>query len=185
MDPHNFFANFVNFSAFCVIILFTCLAREAPIQFISQNFPVERTLITTRRRCHLHAFGQCNSLRNVKDFAFSTITDSNKVEFVSRKRKTPKLLSFRGMMSASDTGNLDPVHIGSSPAALIQAAKSSNEVLQATAGIPLPGEEKFHYHLQLHHQRKRIVYIDLLIPSLTNIYVSFSGHINICAQEAI
>jgi hypothetical protein len=45
----------------------------------------------------------------------------------------------------------------SSPAALVQAAGSPDEILKAVAELPLPGEEVLHFQLQLHHQRKRLV----------------------------
>jgi hypothetical protein len=43
------------------------------------------------------------------------------------------------------------------PAALVQAAESPNEILDAVAELPLPGEEVLHFQFQLHHQRKRLV----------------------------
>ncbi len=45
----------------------------------------------------------------------------------------------------------------STPAALVQAAGSPREILDAVAELPLPGEENLHFQLQLHHQRKRLV----------------------------
>ncbi len=52
---------------------------------------------------------------------------------------------------------IEPSGVASTPAALVQAAGSPSEILDAVAELPLPGEEKVHFQLQLHHQRKRLV----------------------------
>ena len=43
------------------------------------------------------------------------------------------------------------------PAALVQSATTPVEILTATMGISLPGEESLHFQLQRHHQRRRMV----------------------------
>lgn len=120
-------------------VLFMCIASETPLEFMSK-------LRWTQSSCFANP-------------ALPTYPRSSAQSILFRGVSSVKVRDIKRSVICHATRN--PVTeisgAASTPAALVQAAGSPAEILQAVAELPLPGEEVLHFQLQLHHQRKRLV----------------------------
>jgi hypothetical protein len=162
------------------LLLLLCALSDAQ----SSGHDNSRTHTRTNQKPKLdHAFCFVTPLPSGKSVfgePANKIKAHHKFVFEGHMPQVSRASRGRCTLIASSAGPVKPEPVGSSPAALVQAAESPRAVLDAVATLPLPGEEVLHFQLQLHHQRKRLVRSRLMIfkiLALTSCFARLSQHL--------